>query len=95
MARTHDQAIAAQLRQELEATAPAGSEVEVEVSDLGGIHVVVRRPDARVIVMQGRADGSEYGVTPDLPLDAGFNDGHPIVIGSFGEARSVLLEAIR
>ena len=80
------------LQDVLERRAPPGSVVEVVIMPAGAFDVTVRRSDGPVCVMQGSPARDEYGLTPDLRLeDAGFDDGHPIILHDYETAIRQLL----
>lgn len=79
----------------LHQAAPPGSHVELIVMPSGAFDVTVRRADGPIVVMQGYPHRRAFGLTPDMRgEDAGFDDGHPIVMHDYDEAIRRLLEAV-
>jgi hypothetical protein len=78
------------LEARLRAAAPAGSDVEVTLFPSGALDVLI--PVRDVIIMEGEADESEFGLTPDLRSDdCGFDSGHPLVFDTYDAAVEALL----
>lgn len=85
----------ADLEAALRDAAPVGSHVEVVKMPSGAFDVTVRRADGPIVVMQGYPHRREFGLTPDIRSDnAGFEDGHPIVIHDYDEALRQLIDAV-
>jgi len=86
----------ANLERALWQVALPGSDVEVVLMPSGSFDVTVRRADGPVIVMQGYPHRSEFGLTPDIRgQDAGFDDGHPIILHDYDDAIDALFRAVR
>lgn len=83
------------LEAQLKDAAPIGSEIEVTLMPSGALDVLMRVSGGQVIVMEGAADDSQFGLTPDLrPEDAGFHSGHPIVYDNYDDAVRALLDLL-
>jgi len=73
-----------------------GFQAQVQVTCLpsGALDIYVRRGSV-VTRVQGRSSWDEFGFTPALEKDAGFDDGHPHVFGTYEELFGALVDSVR
>ena len=68
--------------------------VHVTCFPSGALDVYVRRGEV-VTIVQGRADWTEFGLSPELESDAGFDEGHPLVFDNYFDLFRGLVEILR
>jgi len=65
---------------------PDRATLEVELLPTGVLFLTSRLASGRVVALQGDAARVTFGLDPDLPADAAFEVGYPVVVSGYQQA---------